>query len=46
MKNISVKLFFDFRTVVMEEMLFKRYFLSRALAALLFSGAEPFMQFW
>ena len=24
----------------------KRYFLSRALAATLFDGAEPFVQFW
>ena len=43
MRNNSVKLF-EFGPVVQEEMSFN-IFLSGALAALLFSGAEPFMQF-
>ena len=37
---------FEFGPVVQEEKSFKRYFLSGALVALLFSGVEPFMQFW
>ena len=37
---------FEFGPVVQEEMLFSRYFLSGALEALLFSGAQPFVQFW
>ena len=32
--------YFQFGPVV------SRYFLSRALVAILFSGAEPFRQFW
>ena len=39
MRNISVKLF-DFGPVFQEQMLFK-YFLSLALVAILFGGAEP-----
>ena len=37
---------FKFGSVVQEEMPFKGIFLSGAPAALLFSGAEPFVQFW
>ena len=36
--------YFEFGSVVQEEILFKR-FLSGALAAFLFGGVEPFMQF-
>ena len=38
--------YMKFGPVVQEEMLFKKYFLTRALAALLFRGAEPSVQFW
>ena len=44
MRNTTVKLF-RIRTSGSGEA-FKRYFLSGALAALLFSDAEPFVQFW
>ena len=37
--------YFEFELVVQEEMSFKRLFLSRTLAAPLFGGAEPFVQF-
>ena len=43
MRN-NYMIFFKFGQVVQDEMLFER-FLSGALAAHLFSGAEPFMQF-
>ena len=43
MRNNSVKLF-EFGPLVQEMSFYKN--LSRALAALMFSGAEPFMQFW
>ena len=42
-RNISMN-YIEFGPVVQEEMSFK-YFLSRALAALLFGVVEPFMQF-
>ena len=45
MRNNSVKLF-EFGPVVQKEMSFKDIFLSRALDALFFSGAVPFVQFW
>ena len=45
MRHSSVKLFyFEFGPVI-QDMLFIN-FLSRALAALVFNGAKPFMQFW
>ena len=38
---------FEFEPVVQKEMTLKDMsFLSRALAAPLFSGVEPFVQFW
>ena len=43
MRNNSVN-YFEIRPEVQEKMLFKS-FLSGALAALLFGGAEQFMQF-
>ena len=47
MGNIHVKLY-KFGPVVQEEMSLKTFliFLSRALAAPLLSGLEPFVQFW
>ena len=45
MRNNSVKLFW-IRTSGSGGNAAKRYFLSRALVALLFIRAEPFMQFW
>ena len=44
MWNIHVKLY-DIWTSGLGDVISK-YFLSGALAALLFSGAEPFVQFW
>ena len=45
MRNNSVKTFLNLCQCFRRRCRLK-YFLSRALAALLFSRAEPFMQFW
>ena len=44
MRKISVKLFLIWTRGSGDAV--QKYFLSRALAAHLFSGAEPFVQFW
>ena len=44
MRNISVKIFCIWTIGSGDVVL--RYFLSKALAALLLGGVEPFMQFW
>ena len=43
MRNISVIVFLYFGPVVQEVRL--KYFLSRAVVAILFSGSKPFRQF-
>ena len=45
MRNIHVKLY-DIWASGSGVDVIQRYFLSGALAALLFSGGEPFVQFW
>ena len=45
MGNIHVKLY-EIWTCGLGGDVIQRYFIQRALAALLFSGAEPFVQFW
>ena len=48
MRNTSVKLLFEFGPMVQQEMCLKRFLIysSGPLAALLFSGVEPFVQLW
>ena len=45
MRNVSVKLYIKFRPMVKEEMTFKDISIL-AQVAILFSGAERFVQFW
>ena len=45
MRNISVKIIWKFGQIVQRRCPLK-FYISRALAGLLFSRGEPFVQFW